>query len=444
MGLKYSVTNKQNVGGVPEITTERLRTTVEKAAAASQEASAAGGAGEEGGKKKQKTKKKQVDVLRRVLSHGFPEYPPLLLDHAFAVREVDSGTPLEQVLENESTLLKVKGVLEEAASVWEGLVAKGKHPGYIIAKESVTSQTESVDKEEEAGDTGNAGEGGETSSTKVSLLYEDFHPFRPRQFEGKPGFVILDFDSFNAAVDEYFSSLESQRLESRLTEREEAARRKLNSLRQDHESRIGSLAEVQDIHIRKAEAILDNILRVQEATDAVNGLIAQGMDWMEIARLIEMEQERGNPVAKIIKLPLKFYENTVTLLLGEANEELGDEEDGLFSSDEEESDEEIEREDTARPSKGKKPEPLAVDIDLGLSPWANATQFYDQKKTAAVKQQKTVQSSTKALKSHEKKVNEDLKRNLKQEKQLLRPSRKPFWFEKYYFFISSEGYLILG
>jgi preprotein translocase subunit Sss1 len=63
---------------------------------------------------------------------------------------------------------------------------------------------------------------------------------------------------------------------------------------------------------------------------------------------------------------------------------------------------------------------------------------------AAVKEQKTAQSSTKALKSHEKKVTEDLKRNLKQEKQVLRPARKPFWFEKFLFFISSEGYLVLG
>ena len=85
-----------------------------------------------------------------------------------------------------------------------------------------------------------------------------------------------------------------------------------------------------------------------------------------------------------------------------------------------------------------------MDIDLGLSPWANATQYYDQKRAAAVKEQKTAQSSSKALKSHEKKVTHDLKRGLKFEKQVLRPARQPFWFEKFLFFISSEGYLVLG
>lgn len=432
VGLRYNVHNKQNVGGVPEITLERVRGALERAVslAAAQDGRGGGGDGD-GAKKAAKSKKKAVDVLRRALSQGFPEYPPLLLDHAFAVRGVDSGTPLEQALGDESLLLNVKGVLEEAATVSNSLVAGERCPGYIVAKEDVCPPAPE----------GAAAVDGEPK--KPNLLYEDFHPFKPRQFEDKPGITILEFDSFNATVDEYFSSLESQKLESRLTEREEAAKRKLATLRQDHEKRIGALKEVQELHIRKAEAIGDNLLRVQEAMDAVNGLIAQGMDWVEIARLIEMEQGRGNPVAKIIKLPLKLYENTITLLLGEAS----DEEDELFTSGEEESDEEEdeeEEEENAKASQQKTPTLLTVDIDLGLSPWANATQYYEQKKSAAVKQQKTLQSSTKALKSHEKKVTEDLKRNLKQEKQVLRPSRKPFWFEKFLFFISSEGYLVLG
>ncbi|EAU30052.1 conserved hypothetical protein [Aspergillus terreus NIH2624] len=302
------------------------------------------------------------------------------------------------------------------------------HPGYIIAKEDTRSKAREEGQAVEAN-----GEG-----KKPGLLYEDFHPFKPRQFEGKPGVTILEFPSMNATVDEYFSSIESQRLESRLTEREEAAKKKLDAVRQEHEKKIGALKHAQELHIRKAGAIEDNVYRVQEAMDAVNGLIAQGMDWVEIARLIEMEQGRGNPVAKIIKLPLKLYENTITLLLGEAGEEQEEAEE-LFSESEESEDEQ-ETTQTAQ----NKPEVLTIDIDLGLSPWANATQYYEQKKMAAVKEQRTAQSSTKALKSHEKKVTEDLKKSLKQEKQVLRPARKPFWFEKFLFFVSSEGYLVLG
>ncbi|KAJ5788719.1 hypothetical protein N7457_003709 [Penicillium paradoxum] len=414
LGLKYTVSNKQNYDGIPDITADRVLQTLEKAQALSAQEGTA----------PKKSKKKGTDVLRKALSQGFPEYPPLLLDHVFAVKEFDTATPLDQVLGNQDLLQTVKEVLEEAQRISNTFDSGESHPGYIVAKEDTRPIPE-----------------GESPSKASGLLYEDFHPFRPRQFEDKPGIKILEFERFNATVDEYFSSLESQRLESRLTEREEAAKKKLESVRSEHKKRIDALKDAQELHIRKADAIQDNVYRVQEAMDAVNGLVAQGMDWGEIARLIEMEQDRGNPVAQIIKLPLKLYENTVTLLLGESGDDEEDEE--FSSSDESESDSENEEaEATSRAERESKL--LTIDIDLGLSPWANASQYYDQKKQASEKEQRTTQSSTKALKSHEKKVTSDLKRGLKKEKQVLRQARVPFWFEKFIFFISSEGYLIIG
>ncbi|KAL4764871.1 putative DUF814 domain protein [Aspergillus foveolatus] len=419
IGLKYTVTNKQNYSGIPPITRDRIRETLEKAKALfAQENDAP-----------KKSKKKSTDVLRRALSQGFPEYPPLLLDHAFATRGADPAMPLDQVLGDAGLIDVVLGVLEEAQSVTKDLSADKVHPGFIVAKED--TRPKPPEPESEKND----------SPSKPALLYEDFHPFKPRQFEGKDGFTILEYPSMNATVDEYFSSIESQKLESRLTERESAAKKKLDSLRSEHEKRIGALEQAQELHIRKASAIQDNMDRVQEAIDAVNGLVAQGMDWVEIARLVEMEQKRGNPVASLIKLPLKLHENTITLLLREAGDE-GYEVEELFSSDESGDSDEEEGKGAANPQ--KKPEGLTIDIDLGLSPWANASQYYEQKKVAAVKAEKTTQSSAKALKSHERKVQDDLKRNLKQEKQVLRPARKPFWFEKFLFFVSSEGYLVLG
>jgi predicted ribosome quality control (RQC) complex YloA/Tae2 family protein len=415
LGIKYNVTNKQNYNGVPDITADRVKETLEKAQALfAQESNAP----------KKSKKKKNTDVLRKALSQGFPEYPPLLLDHAFAVKDLDPAMPLDQALNNEAALKQVFETLEEAQRVSNSFNTGDSHPGYIVAKADTRAPVE-----------------GESASKTPGLLYEDFHPFRPRQFEGKPDITILEFERFNATVDEYFSSLESQRLESRLTEKEETARRKLEAVRDEHRKRIDALKDAQELHIRKAGAIQDNMYRVQEAMDAVNGLVAQGMDWGEIDRLIEMEQGRGNPVAQIIKLPLKLHENTVTLLLGEAGEE--DEELQMSSSDESDSDsenEEQERQQRADTNDKR----LKIDIDLSLTPWANATQYYEQKKTASDKQQRTVQSSEKALKSHEKKVTADLKKGLKQEKQVLRHVRESFWFEKFIFFISSEGYLVLG
>ncbi|OJD16502.1 hypothetical protein AJ78_03357, partial [Emergomyces pasteurianus Ep9510] len=425
IGLQYVLTNKQNYNGRPPLTIERLRDALQKAK------DAAGVHSEPAGNNK-RAKKKQAEALRRAVSLGFPEYPPLLLEHAFQVTGFDTSLKLEQVLEDNGLVERLMLALMEAENVNSRLSTSKNTLGFIVSKSETSAEEE------------NAATATEPSKLK-NVLYHDFHPFEPKQFENVPGTTILKFDSFNKAVDEYFSSVESQKLESRLTEREEMAKKKLDAAQKDQEKRVGVLKEAQELHIRKAQAIETNLLRVEEAMNAVNGLIAQGMDWVEIARLIEMEQSRENPVAKVIKLPLKLYENTVTLLLGEPTED----EEPMDESDEEGEDEGIsddgkDRKRNLGELKTPQQRLLSIDIDLGISPWANARQYYEQKKAAAVKEEKTLKSTKTAIKSTERKVAADLKQALKQEKPVLRPARAPFWFEKFIFFVSSDGYLVLG
>jgi predicted ribosome quality control (RQC) complex YloA/Tae2 family protein len=65
--------------------------------------------------------------------------------------------------------------------------------------------------------------------------------------------------------------------------------------------------------------------------------------------------------------------------------------------------------------------------------------YYDQKRSAAKKQQKTLESQGKALKSAEKKTKQTLKEV--QTMTSINKARKVFWFEKFFWFISSENYL---
>ena len=429
VGLKYSLENRQNYGGVPALTKGRVKEGLQNALDR-----AAGGDAQLA----KKSRKKSGDALRKSLATSLTEFPPMLVDHALRVEGFDPSIPVEEVIKDESLLDKLMVVLETASRTISEIMSSETAKGYIIAKPAKERSSDLNAPEHIVR--------GDLPELKNNLMYEDFHPFRPRQFEGNPETRILEFDGFNRTVDEFFSSIEAQKLESRLTEREENAKKKLETARQDHQKRLGGLQQVQEMNVRKAQAIETNLQRVQEAIAAVNGLIAQGMDWVEIARLIEMEQARQNPVAEMIKLPLKLYENTATLLLAEADFE--DEED--FEGDKTDSDvSDSENDDHSKRRKLSKPaklvdKRLAVDVDLALSPWSNARQYYDQKKTAAVKEQKTLQSSVIALKSTEKKISADLKKGLKQEKEVLRPVRKQLWFEKFYYFISSDGYLVLG
>ena len=53
--------------------------------------------------------------------------------------------------------------------------------------------------------------------------------------------------------------------------------------------------------------------------------------------------------------------------------------------------------------------PVAIDIDIALSAYANAKKYYDHKKHASQKEKKTIDASSKALKSAEKRTKQVLK-----------------------------------
>lgn len=421
VGLKYSLESRQNYDGVPPLTLERVSAGLQKAISRVD--------GEISAHQK-KSKSRPGDALRKALANSLNEFPPILIDHTLRVAAFDPNTTLEDLQEDQSLKERLVVALGEAQRIFDNLATSIICKGYIVAK-PVAKVPGRVSNDETA--------------TGHSLTYEDFHPFRPKQFENDPNITMLEFDSFNKAVDEFFSSIESQKLESRLTEREESAKRKLQTAKLDHQKRLGGLQQTQELNIRKAKAIEANLQRVREATAAVNALISQGMDWQELSRLIGVEQERHNVVADTIKLPLKLSENIATLLLPEATCEDGDDFDGdETGSDVSESDNSLQSGSKAAKVTKSTDKCLAVDIDLALSPWSNARQYYEQKRSAATKEQKTVQSSEKALKNTEKKINADLKRGLKQEKDVMRPQRNANWFEKFIYFISSEGYLVLG
>ncbi|KAL6714648.1 hypothetical protein ACLMJK_008073 [Lecanora helva] len=420
VGLKYLLEDRQNYHGTPAITAGRIRDALQRSA-------------NETTSLTQRKIKKPEHALRKALATSLNELPPLVIDHALRVACFDSKTSVDAVLANSSLMDQLVSALEEAQILVKNITKLDTCQGYILAKPSKNARTATSNTSRPTGD-----------AIDKALVYDDFQPFRPRQIEESPETTVLEFEGFNKTVDEFFSSVESQKILSRLNEREENARRKLEAARLDHEQRLGGLQQIQELNVRKAQAIEANLPRVQEAIAAVNGLLAQGMDWMDVSRLIEMEQAKQNAVAEMIKLPLKLYENSVTLLLSESN---SSEEDD-FQGEETDSDvsdssvDELIAKSTKEPKIDDKR--LAVDVDLALSPWSNARQYYDQKKSAAVKEQKTLQSSEKALKNTEKKVNADLKKGLRQEKEVMRPQRKAFWFEKFLYFISSEGYLVIG
>ncbi|OAQ67022.1 hypothetical protein VFPPC_08488 [Pochonia chlamydosporia 170] len=418
VGLQYSLENRQNFHGIPPLTKERvcdaLKAAVEKAAATTAA---------------KKLKGKPGGDLRKCLAVSITELPPVLVDHILQSNNFDTAVKPAEILENTSLLDELVRLLSDAKSTVESITSSDTCTGYIFAKRRDGKPIE---------------EGGNDDATiaRADLLYEDFHPFIPHKLQKDPTMKTLEFKGYNQTVDEFFSSLEGQKLETRLNEREAAAKRKLDAAKADQARRIEGLQGAQVTNMRKAAVIEANVEWVQEAMDAVNGLVAQGMDWVDIGKLVEREQKRKNPVASIIVLPLNLAENLMTLNLAEEDEEEAEQADPFETDDSESEDE---KDADSAPNKAEKPaKGLNVEINLGISPWSNAREYYEQRRTAVVKQEKTEQQAARALKNAEQKITEDLKKGLKQEKALLQPIRKLLWFEKFLWFISSDGYLVLG
>lgn len=459
VGAKYEVSDRMTGEDLKERVVEALKTSLDGGEEGSQEAAGVGAHGS-GKKFKKKKQKKGEDAVKRVLSARMSEFSQTLIEHCFRITGVNPDLKAEEALADDEKLAQIVRAFEEAEKIIKEILEDKDGEGikgYIIAKkprqhtdpaggykkEKDTKKgvsfgnSEAVEEEQQVEKVQEEGEG-------KGMVYDDFFPFLPKQLEGASGVKCLEFRGFNHTVDTFFSSIESQKLTSRIAERELAATKRLASAHADHARRVEGLRDLQELNVLKAQAIEANLERVEEVIAAVNGLIAQGMDWVAVGLLIENEKKRGNPVAELIKLPLKLFENTVTITLSEQKdieESSDDDESAPESEDDEEDEEQNKNKSTQKP---QKPHQLDIDIDLSQSAYANASLYFTQKKTLLVKESKTIQSSTKALKSTERKIAADLKKGLKQEKEVLRPVRQQVWFEKFLFFLSSDGYLCLA
>merc|ERR1719431_113315 len=193
----------------------------------------------------------------------------------------------------------------------------------------------------------------------------------------------------------------------------------------DHENRIKSLQELQHFDRKKGEFIEMNSEIVNNGIKVINSAIANQIPWDQIKEIIKEATENGDPVASRIK-QIKLEVNHIVMQLSDPYAHL--------NQDYEDSDEELDQKSD--------PSELMVDIDLGLTAQANARKYFVQKKSAAVKERKTVESGGVALKSAEKKTKLALKEMAKISN--IIKARKVYWFEKFFWFISSENYLVIG
>ncbi|KAE8685782.1 hypothetical protein F3Y22_tig00111092pilonHSYRG00037 [Hibiscus syriacus] len=250
------------------------------------------------------------------------------------------------------------------------------------------------------------------SGEKVPEMYDECCPILLNQFKSRE---YVNFETFDAALDEFYSKIESQRAEQQKKTKESTASQKLNKIRLDQENRVHMLKKEVDNCVRMAELIEYNLEDVDAAILAVRVALAKVMSWEDLARMVKEEKKSGNPVAGLIN-QLNLERNCMTLLLSNNLDEMDDDEKTLPAD--------------------------KVEVDLALSAHANARRWYGMKKKQESKQEKTIVAHEKAFKAAETKT----RLQLSQEKTVatITHMRKVHWFEKFNWFISSENYLVIS
>ncbi|GLE03101.1 hypothetical protein PINS_up011980 [Pythium insidiosum] len=258
--------------------------------------------------------------------------------------------------------------------------------------------------------------------------FEEFTPYLYAQHRSRDGdddgSRVRAFDTFDDAVDEYFSHYEAQVAEVARQNAKAAAESKLEKLRKNQKQQIDQLLEVQEQSFRHAQLIEANQQDVENVLLVVRSALASGMDWRGLEELVHFEQKNGNPVASLIH-ELDLAHNRVAILLcdGDDDEDEDDDEDG----------------ETREQDK----QAHVIWIDLSLSALANAREIYSKKKKAGEKVKKATEATTRAIEMAAKQTKKALEKQ-QMKRHTIYQRRKTLWFEKFHWFLSSEQYLVIA
>ncbi|KAF6778162.1 hypothetical protein AHF37_02674 [Paragonimus kellicotti] len=259
------------------------------------------------------------------------------------------------------------------------------------------------------------------------LSQEDFQPFLFDQYQTK---AWVSFSTFSKAVDAYFSKIESHKTNELLAQNEKKANKKFENIKRDHELRLAALKAEQKLDILKAQLIEANRQLVDSIILMINHALSNQLDWRQLESMVEEARERGDPLAEhIVQLNLQFSQ--ITVRLSDPFDHFSDavENEMLAASDDEE-----------HLTAGRKSVDVVIELDLNAL--NNARRYYDKRRAAMKKEEKTVVASHKALKSAALKA-QQTRKDVKTIVQISKV-RKPMWFEKFYWFISSENYLVVA
>jgi predicted ribosome quality control (RQC) complex YloA/Tae2 family protein len=221
-------------------------------------------------------------------------------------------------------------------------------------------------------------------------------PFRLRVYAG---LSVKSTDGYNDALDEFFSGAEANAARgSELKERDLGITEVENAIREQRK-KIDETEKLQIRYRTYGDLIYSNLPEVDEILSVVRVARKKGVSWQEIEDKLRHAEKAGIVAAdRVVSLDAK--EGVITLKLGEEE----------------------------------------IEMDIRTSATDIASRFYEAAKKAESKRkgaESALQNALNRLKELEKE-----KASVRQEALREKPQKK--WYERYRWFISSDGFLVIG
>lgn len=360
-----------------------------------------------------KSKKSSVITLKAFLlkpSSGVYHYGPSLLEHCILSAGLDPNTKvglktIDTALTMEQWSKLILTLQDEGHKVMTS-ITDDEPAGYTLyrPKDHVLEE-ESTSKDNKLG-------GG---LSHVDKVLEEFLPHLLKQHDGRS---VIRYTSFSEAIDDYYAHLGGQKQASRAEAAEAHAQQKLDKIRKDVQQRIETLQEEQEKFMEHAQLVELHAEAVDKALRIINSALDTGMDWKELEQVVEKGRTNNNPIAILIK-SLLLDDDKMVLSLPQMT--------------------------TAEDIDGEVPN-VDVTISLRESAHGNAREMFAKYRAFKEKSMKTLEASTKAVEAAEVTARRQLAEAQKKSKltTTIQATRKPQWFEKFHWFITSDNYLVLG
>lgn len=228
-------------------------------------------------------------------------------------------------------------------------------------------------------------------------------PFEMQRFEGHESEV---YDSFNRALDEFFSRKEVEEVEEEKEKKKEEEISKIERIKKEQEEAEEKWEDTRADSEKKAELIYQNYTLVEDVLSGIQKAMNSGISWNEIKERID---EEDTSQARAVK---EIRENEGVVVV-----EIEDEE---------------------------------VELDFRKSVEENAESFYESKKKATEKLEKIkeekekVEEKVEGLKQKEKEEFSGEEEERRKPEREVKVSEEEGWYKKYRWFRTSEDFLVVA